>query len=328
MNNKVYIHRLGDWYNLYMNKENEAELLSFAEVVSEDSRKEPMSEDQLLSRMEGARVILSLNGVGASEITNDVLRRLGTVELIVISHWWGQFDDTEAETGIRVIEGSNANTVAVAEWTLAAALMGVRKMNMFDFRLKSGSPWGEPRRTVGMLAESTVGLVGLGRIGRYVARYMRFLGARVIVCDKVATEIDAQELGVTLCRLEDVFSVSDIISLHLPEIPSTLGLIGSKQFGLIKDGAVFINSSRAGVYDERALVEELKSGRFEAYIDVFSTEPIPTDHPLRTMKNVLITPHVAGDNIAMFRRCGREAIESIRKYFDTGATENRKHIFP
>ena len=90
--------------------------------------------------------------------------------MIVISHWWNQFERLDLKSlGIRVVEGSNANTVAVAEWVLTAALMGIRRLTDFDAKMKEGSLWCEPRRCVGMLYGKRVGLVGLGRIGRYSA---------------------------------------------------------------------------------------------------------------------------------------------------------------
>jgi phosphoglycerate dehydrogenase-like enzyme len=325
---RVYVHRLADWYDLYMDKANEDLLASFADVVSEGSRTDPFTEDELIERMKGASIILSLNGMGTKEITESVLKKTGTIELICISHWWEQFADAEKNTGIRVIEGSNANTVAVAEWTVCTALMGMRKLTRFDAQLKAGSVWCEPRRTVGLLCESTVGLIALGRIGRYVARYMRSLGAKVIACDKLATEKDARELDIELAGMDEVFKRADIISLHLPVLPSTRGIIGAEDFAKIRDGAVFINSSRAAVYDEDALVKELQKGRFDAYLDVFSVEPLPQEHPFRRMTNVTITPHIAGDNIAMFRRCGREAILTLKEYCETGRVVDHKLMFP
>jgi phosphoglycerate dehydrogenase-like enzyme len=325
---KVYVHRLADWYDLYMDRENENLLASFAEVVSEGSRSIPFTEDELIERMKGVNIILSLNGMGAKEITSRVLKEVGTVELICISHWWEQFADTEKNTGIPVIEGSNGNTVAVAEWTVCAALMGIRKIAKFDAALKAGSGWCEPRRTVGLLCESTVGIIALGRIGRYVARYMRSLGARVIACDLAATEKDARELDIELAGMDEVFEQSDIISLHIPVLPSTKGIIGARHFEKIKNGAVFINSGRAWVYDEDALVKELQKGRFDAYLDVYSVEPLPLNHPFRRMTNVTINPHIAGDNIKMFRRCGREAILALKEYCETGCIVDRKYLFP
>src|SRR5207244_1344354 len=127
-----------------------------------------------------------------------------TIKVICIAHPWGQFAGLEKLTGITIVEGSNANTVAVAEWTIAAALMGIRKIPVFDRALKSGSPWAEPRREVGLLCESTIGLVGLGRIGRYVGRYFNLLGARVIAYDKYCSTDDAKKLGIDLLALDEL----------------------------------------------------------------------------------------------------------------------------
>lgn len=321
---KVYVHRMGEWYGLYMNEENEALLESFADVVSEKDRTEPMTEEELIERMQGARAILSLNGMGCSEITTKVLKSVPSLELICISHWWEQLEDKAKEAGIPFIEGSNGNTVAVAEWVLTCALMGVRRIMYFNDLMKAGSPWCEPRRVAGMMSEKTVGIVAYGRVGHYAAHYFRTMGCKVYVCDKLLSEEQAQKDGVELRDMNWIFANCDVISLHLPVLPSTRGIIGAEQFALIKDGAVFINSARAAVYDENALVEEMKKNRFCAYLDVFAEEPLALDHPFRSMDNVVITPHIAGDNIEMFRRCGREAILTLKDYFEGKPVINRK----
>ena len=320
----IYVHRLGEWYRLYMNKENEAALASFATVVSERSRKTPLSETALLKRMRGCSAILSLNGIGADEITADVLRRVG-IKLICVAHWWEQFAESAPAAGVLLTEGSNANTIAVAEWTVAAALLGIRKLNAFDRALKSGSPWAEPRRNIRLLCESVVGLIGLGRIGRYALRYFKSLGAKVIAYDKYLNAVQAQALGAELVGLQELLRTADVISLHLPVTPETKGLLRARDFALIKRGAVFINSARAALYDENALVRELKRRRFCAYLDVFATEPLPLDHPFRSMDNVVLTPHIAGDNGTMFLRCGREAIETLRAYFAGEGLRNLRY---
>jgi phosphoglycerate dehydrogenase-like enzyme len=311
---RVYVHRLGEWYTLYMNRQNEAALAAFADVVSEGSRETPLSEAELIERMRGCKAVLSLNGVGAGEITADVLRRVG-VKVICVSHWWGQFAESSAAAGVLLTEGSNANTIAVAEWTVAAALMGIRKLSEFDRTLKAGSLWAEPRRNIGLLCESIVGLVGLGRVGRFALKYFKALGAKVVAYDKYLSEAEARTLGVQLMELDELLRTADVISLHLPVTPETQGLLSAREFALIKNGAVFINSARAALYDEKALVQELRQERFCAYFDVFAVEPLALDHPFRSMDNVVITPHIAGDNGAMFVRCGREAIETLKAYF-------------
>ncbi len=326
---KVYVHRLGSWYKLYMSEENETLLASFATVVSGGDRETSFSREELLDGLKGASAILSLNGNGlANELTNEILQQAGGIELICIAHHWGQFSDTEKTTGIRVIEGSNANTVAVAEWTIAAALMGVRRISCFDRQMKEGSLWAEPRRMVGMLCESTIGLIGLGRIGRYVARYFRQMGCRVLAYDKYFSEAEALELGVEMVPLETVLKSANVISLHLPVTPETEGLLGAEHFASIQEGAVFINSARAALYDEPALVRELKKNRFTAFLDVYSEEPLPLSHPFRKMDNVVINPHIAGDNRDMFLRCGREAILTLKDYFEGRGANDKRFLLP
>jgi phosphoglycerate dehydrogenase-like enzyme len=312
---KVYIHRVGEWYPRYMNDANERDLASFAEVVSDGPLTTPLSADYLVKKMSGCSSILSLGGGGAHEITGDVLKTVGTIKVICIAHWCEQLVGAAKEGGVTVVEGSNANTLAVAEWTVAAALLGVRRLHRFNDALKAGFAWAERRYAAGLLCESTVGLIGLGRIGRACASYFRAMGAKVIAYDKYWTQPDAEKLGITLVPLDDLLTTADIVSLHLPVLPGTRGLLGAREFALIKDGAVFINSARAALYDEAALIAELRKARFSAFLDVFAEEPVPLDHPFRSMDHVLINPHIAGDNRAMSLRCGREAIATLRDYY-------------
>jgi phosphoglycerate dehydrogenase-like enzyme len=104
-------------------------------------------------------------------------------------------------------------------------------------------------------------------------------------------------------------------------------MLGAKEFALIRDGAVFINSARAALYDENALITELRKKRFAAFLDVFSQEPMPMYHPFRSMENVMVTPHIAGDNSVMFVRCGREAIETLGLYFAGKGLRNLRYTY-
>ena len=305
-----------------MNRENEELLASFSEPVNEKERETPFTQEELIERMKGCSAILSLNGIGAEkEIFYETLKTVGTIKAISVSHWWGQFSDIPKNSGILVTEGSNANTVAVAEWVIASALMGILRIDEFNKRLKNGSEWGEPRRNVEMLSGSLVGLIGLGRIGSHVSKYFRILGANVIVYDKYCPKERAEKLGVRLVSLEEVMK-AEVVSLHLPVTDETKGMLKKEHFEMIKDGAVFVNSARAALYNENDLIEELRKKRFSAYIDVFSVEPLPKEHPFRSMDNVTITPHIAGDNKEMFLRCGREAILTLRDYFSGKGLKN------
>ena len=325
---RIYIHRHGPRYRLYMDDANLAELASFADLVCDGDRTDAMTAEELVGRIRGCSAILSFGGGGSHEITPEVLRGTGSVRAICIAHWCGQLVDTAAAAGVPAIEGSNANTVAVAELTLAAALMGIRQPHVFDRRMKAGSSWGEPRMGVGMLKGSVVGLVGLGRIGRYLAQLLRLMGAKVIAYDIGFSPEQANQLGIALVPLDELLRTSDVVSLHLPVTDQTRGLLGQREFALLRDGCVFINSARAEIYDEPALVRELRSGRFSAFLDVFALEPLPLEHPFRRLDNVVLTPHLAGDNLAMCRRCGSEAIATLRDHFAGHGLRDRRYAFP
>ncbi|HSI84342.1 MAG: hydroxyacid dehydrogenase [Candidatus Methylacidiphilales bacterium] len=310
----VYIHRVGPAYYRYMDRENESALSAFADVVSDGPTEAVRSPEDLAARMRGCSAILSLAGGWTDEITAGVLKSAGTIRHICIAHWGGQLVDAAKEAGIPVTEGSNANTVAVAEWTLTSALMGIRRLHIFDKMLRSGSPWGTPV-DAGLLCETTVGLIGLGRIGSRCAHYFNALGARVIAYDPYCPQDRAVQMNIALVPLHELLATAVVISIHLPVTPETTGMLGAQEFSLIRDGAVFINSARSAFYNEDVLLAELKKERFSAYLDVFSQEPLPAIHPLCQLRNVILTPHIAGNNAPMYLRCGREAIETLRACF-------------
>ena len=324
----VYVHRCEHLYPMYMDEYNEKLLRSFANVASGGDSTVALSYAEQVEQLRGAEIILSNCGLGAKEITYEALREAGTVKLIVVGHSWNQFTQLDlASLGIRLVEGSNRNTVSVAEWVLTASLMGIRRLHDFDRRLKAGEEWCEPGRETysGMLKGRRVGLIGFGRIGRYVSRLFDAFGARVLVHDDMVSDEILAGYPVERYPLEKLLSECDIVSLHLAIAPATTGFMDADKFAMLKDGAIFLNCSRAVICDEAAMVAEFRKNRFSAYVDVFSTEPLPKDSPLRTLENVNISPHVAGYSIDMFAGCAREAIETIRRYCESGEIIDRKY---
>jgi len=318
----IYIHRAADWYELYMGAENEARLREFAEVSSGGTRMEPYTPDELIHELRGVDGILSLNGIGATEITTDVLAAVGTVRVIAISHWWHSGHVPARAmweaAGATVIDASDATTEAVVEWVIGAALIGVRRLVDFDRRLKSGDRWAEPgRRNAGLLGESVVGLIGAGRVGRVAAERFNAFGATLIAYDPFLSDDDAHALGIRRVSLDELLATADVISLHMAVSDATRGMLGAREFARIKDGAVFINAARSALLDTPALVTELRKNRFHAFLDVYDTEPLPLDDPLRSLDNAFLTPHIAGDTVGMFHRCARIAIERLRAYFES-----------
>lgn len=316
----IYIHRAAEWYGLYMDEANAARLRAFATVTTGGTRVEPFTPEEMIAQLRGVNGILSLNGIGATEITTEVLRAVGTVRVAAVAHWWhgGHVPATAMwrAAGVAVIDASDATTEAVVEWVLAAALMGVRRLVEFNRRMKAGDLWCEPgRRDAGLLGESVVGLIGVGRVGRVAAARFAAFGATLIAYDPFLSDEDAEALGIRRVPLDELLRAADVISVHMAVTDATRRMLGAREFAAIKDGAVLINSARAAILDTDALVAALRQGRFHAYLDVYDTEPLPPDDPLRTLPNAFLTPHIAGDTLGMFHRCGRIAIGRLREYF-------------
>jgi phosphoglycerate dehydrogenase-like enzyme len=144
------------------------------------------------------------------------------------------------------------------------------------------------------LAGRVVGLVGLGQIGAMVAEYLRPFGATVLYTRRNRDPSIEKKLGITYASMEELVSRADILSVHVPYTPGTHHLINAELLDRAKQGQVIVNTARGSIIDERALVAALRSGKIGgAALDVFSSEPLPPDHPLRGLDNVILTPHVA-----------------------------------
>lgn len=316
---RIYIHRtFGCPYADYMPRENEALLSSFADVVNDGEAPEPIAQAAMIARLQGVDGILSLNGSGAPEVTREALLQAGTVKVAVISHYWHGLHDEAGrawqEAGVEVIDESDPCNQAVAEWTIGAAIAGLRRFEQYDREMKVGEMWPSWRRA-GQLNGSTVGLVSLGRVGRIVARYLQAFDVRVLAYDPKLDAAQADQLQVEPTDLDTLLAQSDVVSVHTPVLPQTRGMLGAAELSLIRDGAVLVNSARAAIFDGQALRTELSKRRFTAYLDVFEPEPPPADDVLRTLPNVVMTPHVAGATPLMYLRCGRKAIERLKEWF-------------
>ncbi len=317
---RIYIHRVGEWYPLHMDATNTARLRVFADVVDAGPRTVAPTPEELARDLAGVDGLLSLNGLGAAELTTGVLRTAGTVRVAAIAHWWHSGHTQAAAlwraAGVEVLDVSDATTAAVVEWVVGAMILGTRRMDEFDRRLKGGDLWAEPgRRETRLLSESVVGLVGVGRVGRVVAERLTPFGPTLLGYDPYLDPTIAATAGVRLVPLDELLSTSDIISLHLPVTAETRGRIGAAELARLRDGTILVNAGRAALLDREAFLAELRTGRFRAYLDVFDEEPLPLDDPLRTLENVFLTPHIAGDTTGMFLHGTRLAIDALRRYF-------------
>lgn len=212
---------------------------------------------------------------------------------------------TCTERGIPVIYTPGRNADAVADLTVCLMLMLARKipqaMQLLHepdssgfLNMKLAKAFTEFRGVE--LWEKTVGLIGLGAVGRAVAARLGPFGCRLVAYDPYAVADAAAALGVELASLDDLLARSDFISVHAAVTPETTGLIGPAEAARMKEGAFFINTARAAVTDEAALAAALESGRLAgAAFDVFAKEPPPPDHPLVRLPNVISLPHIGGN---------------------------------
>jgi phosphoglycerate dehydrogenase-like enzyme len=207
------------------------------------------------------------------------------------------------EQGIGVARLQAGNSIPVAEHTILLMLATYRQLPQIDRRTRAGN-WNkeDARGTHRSLQHKTVGLVGLGAIGKEVAKRLRAFNVNILYYDPVRAAGDVeQSLDVTYAELDALVREADIVSLHLPLLPQTKHIIDTKRIAAMKHGAVLINCARGGLIDEAALTEALKAGRLMgAGIDAFSQEP-PVGNPLLELDNTVVTPHLAGatlDNIA------------------------------
>ena len=217
-----------------------------------------------------------------------------------------------SQHGIAVFNAPAGNTVAAAELTMALMLAVGRYVTEAERSMREGR-W-ERSRFVGVeLDGKTLGLIGAGRVGGEVVARARAFGMEVIVYDPYLTDERAKELGFRLADLDEVLETSDMISVHVPLTAETEGLVGEDALARMKDTAYLVNASRGGVIDEPALAEALKAGTLAgAGLDVYETEPLPEDSPLRDAPHLVMTPHLGASTEDAQVRVAREVADRIR----------------
>lgn len=201
--------------------------------------------------------------------------------------------EAASRLGIAVAWTPGANVRSVAEYTIMLTLLGLRRFGEVLEVWKAGG-WRNTTPVGTELAGRTVGVVGLGAIGREVARMFTAMGASVVAYDPFQDEEVFASVGATSASLEDVFARADVLSLHCAMTPETARMVNADTLRLMKPHALIVNTARGGLIDEDALLADLEANPLRvAALDVFAEEPLPADHPLRRTDRVIATPHVA-----------------------------------
>ncbi len=217
--------------------------------------------------------------------------------------------------GVKVTSAASANAIPVAEFTVAAMTMLLKQVPWLGGGLSISREERDARLAlVRELQDISVGLIGASRIGREVIRLLQsYAGIRIRLYDPYLSADHARSLGVELVSLDEVCRC-DVVSVHAPNVPETRHMINARTLGLLPDHAVFINTSRGALVDEAALVAEVRRRPIFCLLDVTDPEPAPPDSPLRSERNIILTPHIAGAMNQARRRMGRLAIDEVLRF--------------
>ncbi|MEV0290965.1 hydroxyacid dehydrogenase [Kribbella sp. NPDC050820] len=255
-----------------------------------------------------------LTGWGCPRISPEVLEAAPKLQAIL--HAAGSVKAIVApeafDRGIQVSSAAHANALPVAEFTVAAVVLAGKRAFRLAAQYRTERKKADPHGMPGSYG-TTVGLLGASRIGRMVAERLQAFDLHVLISDPYLTDADAAALGAELVSNDELFSRSDILSVHAPLLPETVGLVDARLLGLLRDGSVLINTARGKIIDAAALERECVAGRIDAVLDVTDPEPLPPDSPLLDLPNVFVTPHVAGAVGNEIARLGELAVSELER---------------
>lgn len=228
--------------------------------------------------------------------------------------------------GVVVMNAPDGNTITTAEHTIALLVALARSVPQANSSLKSGK-W-ERKNFVGTeLQGKTLGIVGLGRIGKIVASRARALGMKIVAYDPFIATEQSRDLEIESTALDDVLSRADFLTIHTPLTPDTRGLINAAALAKMKNGARVINCARGGLIDEAALYDAIKSGQIGgAALDVFEQEPPPSGHPLLLLNEVIATPHLGASTTEAQEGVAFTVAEQMRDYLLHGTLRGAVNV--
>jgi D-3-phosphoglycerate dehydrogenase len=253
--------------------------------------------------------------VGIEKITASVLQ--ASRKLRVIAKHGAGVDNIDMKAassrGIVVTSAPGTNSESVADLTMGLFLSLARRIPFADRSVRTG---GWPRLVGFQVFQKVLGIIGLGQIGKRVAKRALGFDMKVIAYDVFKDEAFAQQWGITYLSLEELLTASDFVSIHIPSLPSTHKMIGERELMLMKKEAFLVNISRGDVLDEEALCRVLKERTIQgAALDVFSNEP-PKESPLLALDNVILTPHMGAYTYEALRETGMICVRGIVDVFE------------
>ncbi|HLU40890.1 MAG TPA: phosphoglycerate dehydrogenase [Microthrixaceae bacterium] len=271
--------------------------------------REGLSPEELLDAVVGAHALIIRS---ATKVTAEVLA--AGRDLVVVGRAGIGLDNVDVaaatERGVMVVNAPQSNTLSAAEHTMALLLAQARNVPQAHAALIAGR-WERSRWEGVELSDKTLGIIGLGRIGKLVAQRALAFGMRLIAYDPFVSAERARQLSVELVTLEDLMARADFVTLHLAKTPETVGLIGRELLSKAKPSLRLVNVARGGIVDEDALAEALREGKIAgAALDVFAEEPT-TESPLFELDNVVVTPHLGASTAEAQDKAGATIAEMV-----------------
>lgn len=308
----VRIAVLDDYQNVALSMADWSELDKRATItVFSDHLADP---DAIVARLQSFNIACVMRE--RTPMTRAIIERLPRLRLIASTAMQNASIDLKAaaECGVEVMHTGYSSSPTI-ELTWALILASARHLVAETASLRAGG-W---QRSVGEdLAGRTLGVLGLGNVGGAVARIGKAFGMEVIAWSQNLTADLAGEAGAALVTKEELFRRADIVTVHLVLSGRTRGLVGAGELALMKPTARLVNTSRGPIVVEAGLLAALRSGKIAgAAVDVFDQEPLPHDHPFRSLPNLLATPHIGYVSRGLYARFYQDTVDNIRQWLDT-----------
>ncbi len=274
-------------------------------------------ENDIIKAIEGAEIaitawgnnMLTKEALDAAPNLKLILHAGGSVKPIVCDEVW--------ERGIRVVGSQKAIGTGVAETALGLTISASKNIYALNEGLHNGVRWSDGKENIRELYELTVGVISAGWVGRHYIKLLSNFDVDILLYDPFVTDEDAEKMGCRKADLETLLAASDIISVHAPSLPETFHMFNEDTLKLMKKDAVLINTSRGSLIDENALYDHMTAGNLKyACLDVYEKEPLALDSKLRTVPNIILTPHLAGLSQNGRLRIGAHVAEEIERYLN------------
>ena len=270
-------------------------------------------EDAIVERLQGFDAVMALRE--RTPFPRSLLERLPNLKLIASAGMRNAAIDMDAATELGIVVcGTGGSSRATMELTWGL-ILGLLRQIPLEHRATRDGEW---QRTLGIgLDSKTIGLIGLGNIGSQMAEVARAFHMNIVAWSQNLTQERAEANGAVLVSKDELLAQSDIVTIHTRWSERTRGLLGSRELALMKPSAYLVNTSRGPIVDEDALVTALRSRAIAgAGLDVFDEEPLPGDHPLLALDNVLLTPHLGYVTKETYRNFYGQTLQNIRSFIE------------